>query len=47
LAFVLSHTIHHNAIIGVMANTLDIPLPARFGYAPSTIAHQEKVACAL
>lgn len=45
LAFVLSHTIHHNAIIGVMAKTLGINLPARFGYAPSTIAHQEKRPC--
>jgi uncharacterized damage-inducible protein DinB len=46
LAFVLSHTIHHNAIIGIMAKTLGIALPSRFGYAPSTIAHQEKRACA-
>jgi uncharacterized damage-inducible protein DinB len=46
LAFVLSHTIHHNAIIGVMARTLGIPLPDRFGYAPATIAYQEKQACA-
>jgi len=45
LAFVLSHTIHHNAIIGVMAKTLSISLPARFGYAPATIAHQEKRPC--
>lgn len=45
LAFVLSHTIHHNAIIGVMAKTLGINLPARFGYAPATIAHQEKRPC--
>ena len=45
LAFVLSHTIHHNAIIGVMAKLLEIPLPSRFGYAPSTIAYQEKRAC--
>lgn len=46
LAFVLSHTIHHNAIIGVMARTLSIPLPDRFGYAPATIAYQEKTRCA-
>ena len=46
LAFVLSHTVHHNALIAVMARTLDVPVPDRFGYAPSTIAHLEKAACA-
>ena len=45
LAFVLSHTIHHNALIDVMARTLGVPVPDRFGYAPSTIAHLEKAAC--
>ena len=45
LAFVLSHTIHHNALIAVMARTLGSPVPDRFGYAPSTIAHLEKAAC--
>ncbi len=46
LSFVLSHTIHHNALIGVMAKLLGIPVPERFGYAPSTIAHLEKGPCA-
>jgi uncharacterized damage-inducible protein DinB len=46
LAFVLSHTIHHNALIGVMAMLLGAPIPERFGYAPSTIAHLEKSQCA-
>jgi uncharacterized damage-inducible protein DinB len=46
LAFVLSHTIHHNALIAVMARTLGVPVPERFGYAPSTIAHLEGTACA-
>jgi hypothetical protein len=46
LAFVLSHTIHHNALIGVMAKLLDVPVPERFGYAPSTIAHLDKASCA-
>lgn len=45
LAAALSHTIHHNALIGVMAKLLGIPIPERFGYAPSTIAHLEKTAC--
>ncbi len=46
LSFVLSHTIHHNALIGVMASLLGVPVPERFGYAPSTIAHLEKGPCA-
>jgi uncharacterized damage-inducible protein DinB len=46
LAFVLSHTIHHNALIGVMAKLLGAPLPENFGYAPSTIAHQKAKPCA-
>jgi uncharacterized damage-inducible protein DinB len=45
LVFVLSHTIHHNALVAVMARTLGVPLPAHFGSAPSTIAHRE-AACA-
>jgi uncharacterized damage-inducible protein DinB len=45
LAFVLSHTVHHNALIAVMALTLGVPVPDRFGYAPSTIAHLEKSPC--
>jgi uncharacterized damage-inducible protein DinB len=45
LAFVLSHTVHHNALIAVMARTLGVPVPERFGYAPSTLAHLEKAAC--
>jgi uncharacterized damage-inducible protein DinB len=45
LAFVLSHTVHHNALIAVMALTLGVAVPNHFGYAPSTIAHLEKVAC--
>ena len=46
VVFVLSHTVHHNALIGVMAKTLGVPLPPYFGYAPSTIAHLEQSACA-
>jgi uncharacterized damage-inducible protein DinB len=46
LAFVLSHTIHHNALIGVMAQLLGVPIPERFGYAPSTLAYMESRRCA-
>ena len=37
LAFVMSHTIHHQAIIALLLDDGGMPaLPARFGYAPST-----------
>jgi uncharacterized damage-inducible protein DinB len=45
LVALLSHTVHHNALIAVMARTLGVPVPDWFGYAPSTIAHREKAAC--
>lgn len=46
LAFVLSHTIHHNASIRGMALVLGVTPPTTFGYAPSTLAHQDSKACA-
>ncbi|MCK6485747.1 MAG: DinB family protein [Phycisphaerae bacterium] len=46
LGSVLSHTIHHNAIVAAICRTLGIPLPDRFGYAPATIAHLDAAACA-
>lgn len=46
LAFVLSHTIHHFALLGAMARAVDITLPEHFGYAPSTIAYRKSMACA-
>jgi uncharacterized damage-inducible protein DinB len=49
LAFVLSHTIHHNALILAMLKTLGTTPPPRFGYAPTTVRHQnslESHACA-
>ncbi len=45
LAFVVSHTVHHNAIIGIMAKLLGADLPAEFGYAPSTLAHHRSRVC--
>lgn len=39
LAFVISHTIHHQAIIAQIAATFDLALPNGFGYAPATLAH--------
>jgi uncharacterized damage-inducible protein DinB len=42
LAFVLSHTVHHNAMIAAMVKTLGVECPAFFGYAPATIAFLER-----
>jgi uncharacterized damage-inducible protein DinB len=44
MAYVLSHTIHHNALVGTMVRTLGGWLPDRFGYAPATIAHEKPCA---
>jgi hypothetical protein len=46
MAYVLSHTIHHNALIGTMVKILGGWLPDRFGYAPSTLAHVKSKTCA-
>jgi uncharacterized damage-inducible protein DinB len=46
LAFVVSHTIHHNALIRVMVKLLGADVPAGFGYAPSTLAHNRSRTCA-
>lgn len=45
LAFVVSHTIHHNALIGAMLHQLGVVPPADFGLAPSTVAYQVEAAC--
>jgi uncharacterized damage-inducible protein DinB len=44
MAYVLSHTIHHNALVGTMVKTLGGWLPDRFGYAPATVAHERAAA---
>lgn len=46
LAFVLSHTIHHNAMVRGMAMAVGAGVPRTFGYAPSTLAHTGGPACA-
>jgi uncharacterized damage-inducible protein DinB len=46
MAYVLSHTIHHNALVGTMAKILGGWLPDRFGYAPATLAHLKDKPCA-
>ncbi|TWT44136.1 DinB superfamily protein [Phycisphaerae bacterium RAS1] len=46
LAFVLSHTVHHYALLAAICRTLGVPTPARFGFAPSTISYLDSPACA-
>lgn len=44
LAFLTSHTVHHMALIGLLCETLAIPLPKAFGVHPSTLRHWERQA---
>lgn len=44
-AFVISHTIHHNAMIAAMLRTTGVEIPDRFGYAPGTIAYLQHQPC--
>ncbi|MGE3181910.1 MAG: DinB family protein [Phycisphaerae bacterium] len=46
LAFVQSHTVHHNAIIAAIARALGATVPEDFGYAPATLAHEDRTTCA-
>jgi uncharacterized damage-inducible protein DinB len=45
LLFVASHTVHHNALIAVLARLVGAEPPAGFGYAPSTLAHLRSRPC--
>jgi uncharacterized damage-inducible protein DinB len=49
LEFLLSHTVHHYALIGVICQLAGQTLPKDFGMAPSTLRHlraQELAVCA-
>jgi hypothetical protein len=48
LEFLLSHTIHHYALVAVMAKLQGLSTDSTFGVAPSTLAFQQSqgVACA-
>lgn len=37
LAFLTSHTVHHMALLGMMAESLGVDLPVNFGVHPSTL----------
>ncbi len=42
LLFVLSHTIHHNAMIAASAKAVGLEIPEGFGYASSTVAYRNR-----
>jgi hypothetical protein len=47
LMYAVAHAIHHYALIAVMCGMLEVPVPAGFGVAPSTLkyhAEQPKAA---
>jgi hypothetical protein len=46
LSFVLSHTIHHNALVGVIVRWLGGEPPGDFGCAPATLRHRAGQSCA-
>jgi len=47
LVFLQSHTVHHFALIALLARTALIELAEDFGVAPSTLAHRKRaLACA-
>jgi len=46
VAFVISHTIHHNAIVAQLLAGRNLALDARFGVAPSTPMPTGVIACA-
>ena len=41
LEFLVSHTVHHFALITVLANQFQIEVPENFGVAPATLKYRE------
>jgi len=44
IMYAVAHAVHHYALIGVMGGLMEIPMPAGFGVAPSTLKYQQAVA---
>ncbi len=40
LQFLISHTVHHYALIGLILRTMDVQIPDDFGVAPSTLKYE-------
>ena len=43
LQFLLSHTVHHFALISTMNSINNVATPENFGIAPSTLVHRRKI----
>lgn len=43
LAFLASHTVHHFALIAVIAQQFQVDVPENFGIAPSTLQHRGSI----
>ena len=46
LQFLLSHTVHHNALVKEMLRARGYAIGDDFGVAPSTLGHRARLACA-
>jgi len=44
MAFLLSHSVHHYALINLLARSGGVELPRSFGVAPSTLVHRQLTA---
>lgn len=42
LHFLISHTVHHYALIGLILRTMDVTVPEDFGVAPSTLKYESE-----
>ncbi|MFY0697097.1 MAG: hypothetical protein JXR11_04545 [Balneola sp.] len=42
LQFLVSHTVHHYALIGLILKTMDVEVPEDFGVAPSTLKFESE-----
>jgi len=45
LQFLVSHTVHHFAMMGGMCHQLGVALEDDFGVAPATLSHREEAGC--
>jgi hypothetical protein len=46
LVYVMSHTIHHHAILAHLLHARGMSVGSRFGVAPATPSHEDQLACA-
>ncbi|XWN38349.1 MAG: hypothetical protein ROO71_05285 [Balneola sp.] len=42
LQFLISHTVHHYALIALILKTMDVSVPENFGIAPSTLRYESE-----